>query len=96
MKTTIEILFQVDVDDEVQKFLGQLAERVLPDVVLKAWASKVVTKAVAAELAERGVAFPDPCVTISHDGNMQRVATKESDGRETAADARFEVIGEGD
>jgi hypothetical protein len=96
MKTSIIVTFTVDHCDEVQSFLGKLAERVLPEAVGKAWASKVVTKAVAAELAEAGVAFPDPCVTIQHDGNTIRIATSEDDGRSTEVgsedeDAEIEV-----
>jgi hypothetical protein len=79
MRTSIIVTYDVDVSDEVQAFLGKLAERVLPDAVGKAWNGKVVTKAVAAELAETGLAFPDPCVTIQHDGSTIRVVTSEED-----------------
>ena len=86
MNKRIIIDFRVDETDEVQDFVGKLADRAISDAAFKAW-KKIVNKGVEAELAERGIALAEPTVTVQCDDATVRIATSESDGRETAVDA---------
>lgn len=89
MNKRIIIDFKVDEKDDVQDFLGKLADRVISDAVFKAW-KKVVNKGVEAELAARGIALAEPSVTFQVNGETTRVATTEDDGYDTDVDSEDE------
>jgi hypothetical protein len=93
MEKTITIKFRIDETDEVQEFIAKMFERAVETATLKAW-KKVVNRDAEEELKLRGVGLTEPAIFFNENGVTVRVATKESNGRDTAIDTEDE--GEGD
>lgn len=76
----MNISYIVDGEDPVQTFLASVFDREAEKAVLKAW-KKVYTDVAQDELADRGVAVPEPRVSVER-GNTDTVCSGCCDAEE--------------
>lgn len=82
------IKFRADEKDPQQTLMAKVYQRRLEAAALKIW--KSTFKDFADELLTRGVVMGEPAIFSEENGETKRIATKESDGRDTAVGATDE------
>jgi len=82
------VKFRVDETDAQQTLMAKVYQRRLEAAALKIW--KNTFKDFADELKLRGIVIAEPAIFSEENGTVVRVATDESNGRETAAGAKPE------